>query len=219
MRHSLCLVAAVLANWSIVSCAAVAMAGMENHRTSCLSGSDLRDIEVLSAGAGCELAYSKSLKTTVVASARQGDAYCDAARQRIVAKLERAGFYCVADSAAEAMPYAMDKLYRSRLLTLRAFVLIFRDEHKGAYPRKLQELAPEYHSAPIGIMRTGAHPPTMEVSAYDGSVCSADGKLDRSRVRDTGGWGYVGDPAASCAGTVFIDCTHTDSEGKVWAAY
>lgn len=41
----------------------------------------------------------------------------------------------------------------------------------------------------------------------------------RSEVDDSGGWLYVTDPASDDWGTVIVNCTHTDREGKVWAEY
>jgi len=38
-------------------------------------------------------------------------------------------------------------------------------------------------------------------------------------VRDTGGWGYVNDPADRDFGTIFIDCTHKDEKGRYWSEF
>ncbi len=53
------------------------------------------------------------------------------------------------------------------------------------------------------------------------------GHLTSSKVRnsasieslDTGGWGYVNDPANSDFGTVFIDCSHKDEKGRDWIRF
>ena len=63
------------------------------------------------------------------------------------------------------------------------------------------------------------HATTKDVQQYPGDVCAQQGALDTTRLRDTGKWGYVGDDKSPCPGRVFIDCTHTDSKGVLWASY
>ena len=38
-------------------------------------------------------------------------------------------------------------------------------------------------------------------------------------VRDTGGWGYVNNPASRDFGTIFIDCAHKDPKGRYWSEF
>jgi hypothetical protein len=45
------------------------------------------------------------------------------------------------------------------------------------------------------------------------SWCGRGGKIDGTRLKDTGRWGYASNGRRVI---VFIDCTHPDSRGKPW---
>lgn len=47
------------------------------------------------------------------------------------------------------------------------------------------------------------------------NVSATEIALDGSKLKDTGKWGYVRNPAGS-GGRVFIDCSHTDYKGSKW---
>lgn len=38
-------------------------------------------------------------------------------------------------------------------------------------------------------------------------------------LTDAGGWAYVADPSSPDWGTLYVNCTHTDTKGSVWSAY
>jgi uncharacterized RDD family membrane protein YckC len=111
---------------------------------------------------------------------------------------------------------------KGNLGSLRAGASIFYGDTEGTYPKTLDELVPKY-IAEIHAADTQAHGKVKEVTVYGADVCAGTMEVDPAKLKDTGGWGYVNDPKASCYGTVFVDCSHktTDSKGqeKVWAAY
>lgn len=60
----------------------------------CKNGSDVRKLEILKSGSGCQLAYSKFGETSNIASAANGTEYCETVSKRIQGKLADAGFTC-----------------------------------------------------------------------------------------------------------------------------
>ena len=101
--------------------------------------------------------------------------------------------------------------------SLRAGSSIFYGDTEGTYPQQLADLVPK-HVPQIPVLKLKDHAATAEVAAYDASVCSGR-DVDPTKIKDTGKWGYVSDPKAPCWGTVFVDCTHTDSKQKPWVSY
>ncbi|MDD5658159.1 MAG: RDD family protein, partial [Elusimicrobia bacterium] len=106
---------------------------------------------------------------------------------------------------------------RQALASIRSAVSIHYSESQGSYPARLTDLVPRQLPA-IPVLRLKNHPQSSEVAVYDGAVC-AGGKLDETKLRDSGGWGYVQAPESPCNGTVFIDCTHKDARGASFASY
>jgi uncharacterized RDD family membrane protein YckC len=102
--------------------------------------------------------------------------------------------------------------------SLRAAVAVYYADNDAKHPARLADLVPK-HLPKIPPLKVKDHPQSSEVVAYDGSVCSAAGVVDPAKIQDTGKWGYVSDPAASCRNTVFVDCAHVDSKQKQWASY
>lgn len=106
--------------------------------------------------------------------------------------------------------------------SLRAAASIYYGDKEGVYPQRLDELVPQYVP---GIPQTKLHDHARSdaVEAYGAEVCTGSPEygqeIDASRLKDTGGWGYVSDPKAACYGTVFVDCTHPDSKGRAWTSF
>lgn len=111
---------------------------------------------------------------------------------------------------------------KGNLGSLRAGASIYYGDKEGVYPQTLEELVPRYVPS-IPETKLADHPPSAAWTAYGGEVCTGreeyGAEIDVSKLRDTGGWGYVTDPQAACYGTVFVDCSHADSKGKPWPAY
>jgi len=102
--------------------------------------------------------------------------------------------------------------------SLRAATALYYGDNDAKYPTQLADLVPK-QLPKIPPLKVKDHPQSGEVVAYDGSVCSEAGVVDPTKIQDTGKWGYVSDPAASCHHTVFVDCVHVDSKGKQWVSY
>jgi len=135
-------------------------------------------------------------------------------------------FVFLAIAAAIAIPRftdmskrATEGMSKANLGSIRSALAIYYGDLEGQYPADLSALTVGgKYLQQIPASKTATHPDSTEVERYDASVCPAK-ELDLTKVRDTGRWGYVADPKASCYGTVFVDCTHTDAKQKQWAAY
>lgn len=110
---------------------------------------------------------------------------------------------------------------RNRLRSMRITLGIYRSDGK-IYPDRLEALIEKGylhgmprvwdpsidHVVPAGRPRV-PHQSTNEVVYFSRS----------GGYQDSGKWGYVNDPSDPGFGTFFIDCTHTDSDGKAWTSY
>jgi hypothetical protein len=123
----------------------------------------------------------------------------------------------------------------SELGQIRTSLAIYYGNTKGHYPAKLGDLigkegtvfdvsgptkAKSIQSIPGLVLPD--HPETQEVVIYSSDVCGGTNlnKIDSTKLKDTGMWGYVADPKAECYGTAFIDCTHVNRvSGKHWYEY
>ena len=103
------------------------------------------------------------------------------------------------------------------LSTLRAAHAKYAAENAGQRPSQLSALAPKYIPA-LPSLQVGEHPFSADVQNYNAAVC-AGAAVDPAKLLDSGRWGYVADPAAPCYGTIFVDCTHADSNHKSFSAY
>jgi len=97
-------------------------------------------------------------------------------------------------------------------------VLAMHQGEKGRYPSTLEGLAGMADFTGLPELALPEHAPTKRAVTYEDPV-GADGRVDPGRIGDSGGWGYVGDPDDPAYGAVFIDCTHTDSQGVAWDQY
>ena len=110
---------------------------------------------------------------------------------------------------------------KAHLGSMRAAASIYYGKTEGTYPAALEALVGPDYLKTIAQTKLGDHPATDVRTAYGAEVCAGkDGRdIDASKIKDTGGWGYVSDPKASCWGHVFVDCAHKDSKGKPWPEY
>jgi uncharacterized RDD family membrane protein YckC len=112
---------------------------------------------------------------------------------------------------------------KGNLGSLRSSLSIYYGDAEGQYPATLDALiGPKYLPA-IPTTKLPNHKETSAWTAYGAEVCTGKTdygtEIDASRIKDTGGWGYVADPKASCYGMVFVDCSHPDAKGKRWPEY
>lgn len=91
--------------------------------------------------------------------------------------------------------------------SLRAYV---KAERK--IPEKLDELVPKY-IAEIPAVAIGSHRgESAKVRVYPPTVLR-DGRVDGTKLRDSGGWGYVFNDRQV---VVFVNCSHKASSGRAW---
>jgi uncharacterized RDD family membrane protein YckC/type II secretory pathway pseudopilin PulG len=128
----------------------------------------------------------------------------------IVAALAIPKFLQLAGAAGEGSA-------KAGLGSLRAAASVYYGENNGKYPAQLSDLTPK-QLAQIPALKLKDHPQSSEVTNYEGAVCSGTA-VDPTKARDTGRWGYVSDPAATCFGSIFVDCVHVDSKQKQWVSY
>jgi hypothetical protein len=105
---------------------------------------------------------------------------------------------------------------------IRSALSIYYGDTNGNYPANLRRLTRDgkylreipllwsvYADHALPPRRPDVpHPLTRKVAHYPSFT-----------PRDSGRWGYVDDPKDANFGTVFIDCTHTDSRGSAWTSY
>lgn len=83
----------------------------------------------------------------------------------------------------------------------------------GRIPLKLEQMVPEYLAEiPETNLGVPKHKDSSAVRVYGGDLI-VNGQVDGSRLRDTGGWGYVFNERQVI---VFIDCTHKNMRGNLW---
>jgi hypothetical protein len=63
-------------------------------KPSCTKGSETRLFEIVKTEKGCVLNYTKSGKTTAVATSSHGVQHCEKSEEKIRSKLEKAGYQC-----------------------------------------------------------------------------------------------------------------------------
>jgi len=112
---------------------------------------------------------------------------------------------------------AAEETTRGALTSMRAAVAAYSRDNPGQFPADLAVLVPKYTPV-VDALKLKDHQETNAIAVYDASVCAGTG-VDPSKLKDTGKWGYVTDPAAACRGALFVDCTHTDTRQKQWASY
>lgn len=78
-------------------------------------------------------------------------------------------------------------------------------------PVNLQKLIPKYIAA-IPSVETGVHQDSNKILVYPRDVLR-DGQIDGSKLKDSGGWGYVFNERQVI---IFVDCTHKSGQGHPW---
>ena len=112
---------------------------------------------------------------------------------------------------------------KGNLGVLRSSLAIYYGDAEGQYPANLEALIHPKYLSEIPKTKLADHKESNAWTPYGAEVCTGSteyGKeIDVTKLKDTGGWGYVVDPKAKCWGSLFVDCTHADSKGKLWPQY
>lgn len=99
------------------------------------------------------------------------------------------------------------------LSSLRSALRIYHDDARDNYPSELSALTKDgkyLHALPQA--KPANHHPDSSMIQYLTDAQYAAGELD-----DSGGWAYV--VSGSSAGTVLVNCVHTDIKGRAWSSY
>lgn len=122
----------------------------------------------------------------------------------------------------ELMKKSGEGATKGNLGMMRSGSAIYYGDAEGSYPATLDAFVPKYFPA-IPKTKLSQHMATDVWTAYGAEVCTGSDQygqeIDASKIKDTGGWGYVSDPKAKCWGQIFVDCSHADSKGKPWPSY
>lgn len=97
---------------------------------------------------------------------------------------------------------------RGNLGSIRSALGIYYADMEGQYPSDLSALAVNGKYL--------AEVPKARLPNYHGDATSI---VNTATADDNGGWAYRDSPTDPQAGTVFLNCTHTDSIGAVWTSY
>lgn len=112
---------------------------------------------------------------------------------------------------------------KGNLGLLRSSSTIYYGNAEGNYPTTLEAIINPEYLKEIPKTKLEDHPETAVWTAYGAEVCTGKmeygEEIDATKIRDTGGWGFVTDPMAACWGHIFVDCSHKDTKGKLWPSY
>ncbi len=98
---------------------------------------------------------------------------------------------------------------KAKLGSIRTALSIYYADNEGVYPSDLDPL-----------MRPGSKYVTRVLPLYTGAHGERNSvrySAERGADSDTGAWGYVNDGPE--IGTVWVDCSHTDSKNHLWNSY
>ncbi|MBI4668241.1 MAG: hypothetical protein HY747_03495 [Elusimicrobia bacterium] len=102
---------------------------------------------------------------------------------------------------------------RGNLSSIGSALSAYYDDTQGEYPKDLEALTAggKYLKTIPPAMTPPYHPNSSEVLYLTGE------QYAREELDDSGGWGYV--VSGPSSGTVFVNCTHTDTKDRVWSSY
>ena len=100
---------------------------------------------------------------------------------------------------------------KGNLGAIRSALSIYYGDMEGQYPTDLAALTinGKYLSAIPKAKAPNYHADSATVVQNSGTLAITDG----------GGWAYVNAPGDSNVGTLWVNCTHTDTKGSNWTTY
>jgi general secretion pathway protein G len=101
---------------------------------------------------------------------------------------------------------------KANLIVLRSAIRIYYSDNDGQNPSNL------------GILITGrkqyiASIPGTEVPPYHPESAAENDGSAATAPTDAGGWAYINDDTDPNFGSLWVNCTHTDTKGTVWTNY
>lgn len=118
----------------------------------------------------------------------------------------------VSAEIARSETMAAESLTMSRLSAIERSMADYI-KAKGAVPKTLDELVPEYLAeVPDVTLGIRGHRDTKEVVYYPPSAIQ-NNVINGTEIRDRGGWGYAFNGERVI---VFVDCTHPSTKRRPW---
>lgn len=113
---------------------------------------------------------------------------------------------------ADLIRKANEGATRGSMGALRSALSIYYGDMEGQYPGDLSSLTVnQKYMKSIPTVKVPPHHPDNN-SVQNSTNQSADGFA-------SGGWGYNNAPTNTNFGTLWVNCTHTDTRSKMWSEY
>ncbi|MBI4345540.1 MAG: type II secretion system protein [Elusimicrobia bacterium] len=100
---------------------------------------------------------------------------------------------------------------KGNLGAVRSALSIYYGDMEGLYPSDLAALAVN--------KKYIAEIPRAKAPNYHNDRATANQDAAATVVTDAGGWAYVNHPGDADFGTLWVNCSHTDTRGGVWTSY
>ena len=100
---------------------------------------------------------------------------------------------------------------KGNLGAIRSSLSIYYGDMEGQYPTTMESLtgSGKYLTSVPRAKAPNYHADASTVSENSGSLS----------ITNAGGWAYVNAPGDSNFGTLWVNCTHTDTKGSGWTSY
>jgi len=115
-------------------------------------------------------------------------------------------------------PKALEGATKANLGAMRSALSIYKGDHANRFPTSTNALTNGSTIYLLEIPETKVfpyHQPNRGVADYSDV---AEGK-SWPELRDTGSWAYLNNPKSKFFGSLWVDCTHTDTKENLWASY
>ncbi len=119
-----------------------------------------------------------------------------------------------------------ERKMKERIGQMRNNLSMLYGDNLGVFPKDVPSLLAFKQMATIPPIELANHPGSSEIILYDKATCLPGNeggwaKIDSSKLKDTGKWGYVvcTDSDGKKNARIFVDCTHADKEGRPWCSW
>ncbi len=109
---------------------------------------------------------------------------------------------------AELIRKSSEGASKGNLGSIRSALSIYYGDLEGQYPSDMAALTVS------GKYLTSV--PNAKAPNYHGDTSAVVAQL---AANDAAGWSYNNTPGNANLGTLFVNCTHTDTKGSVWTLY